>query len=118
MSKISNLSVYDIQTKSFILDSVDRSVVMDKFGINTHTVSQYIYKGYKLENRYIICRQEDMGKVEDTNYEKSTECKEDLPKKDGLLDQWNDTMEAIKALQNGGHFIYKDGKPHHVEAVK
>ncbi|HWT74358.1 MAG TPA: hypothetical protein VN258_06530 [Mobilitalea sp.] len=96
MPKSSKLSVYDIESQSFIMDGVERTEVMDKFSIDSHTVSQYITMGYKLNKKYIICRQEDAKKVEKAYKLPKVQVES---KNDDLEDRWNEMLELFEPLK-------------------
>ncbi len=56
MAKETLLSIYDTLEQKFIFTAIERSVVMDMYGISSHAVSQSIAMGYKVENRYLIAK--------------------------------------------------------------
>lgn len=106
-----NYNVFDMQESKFILKNEPLSKVVEATGLPKDKVCQYAEHGYIHNGRYQIIRKK-LAEAESNPLDSEKVVPRDIQM------SWDDVIGAIKALQNGGHIVKVNGKPHHVEAVR
>lgn len=107
-----NYNVFDVEKSEFVLKNKPLSKVAEITGMPKDKVVQYAESGYIFNEKFHITRR------------KLDEPEIDIPAESMVIvspelqAKWDDVIGALNLLKTGGRFVYRNGKPHHVEASR